>query len=123
MKIVIETILHKEQAYETVGNYVFDKKRDTYFITVSKSGNKIYDFAVMIHELWELALVLIRNIPINEIDEFDMTYIANGGKGEPGDEVDAPYRDEHCSATGIERLFIAENKIAWKDYDDTLNKL
>jgi hypothetical protein len=124
MKIHIETIPRDRQRYPACGDY-WEDPDGTVQIRVSDMGNIWHEFLVAVHELWEYILVKRRGIKIEDIDAFDkkfedkyhehMLYHEDIGH-EPGDEIDAPYRDEHCSATGAERLLCAELGISWKEY-------
>jgi hypothetical protein len=119
MKITIETIPHDRQRYNTVGDYV--KYEDgSIAIFVSDLGNPVYEQAVILHELFELFMVLNRGIRVEDIDAFDIAFEAGrqpGNIDEPGDDPAAPYRNEHCFATACERMFIAAMGATWKDYD------
>ena len=119
MKIIIETIPNNKQRYPTVGDYWIDSD-GTWQIRVSEMNNWKYEMAVAIHELWEQSLCFDRKIQEKDITAFDIEFEKNRKKGnldEPGDDPNAPYVKEHCSATGIERLFISEVNENWKDYD------
>lgn len=118
MKIIIETIPHKEQRYDTVGDFFVDGDGTTQ-IRVSNMGNARYALMVAIHELVELALCEARGITTIAIDQFDIAFEAHRENyaAEPGDDPNAPYQNEHCFATGIERLLCAALGIKWADYD------
>lgn len=122
MKIAIETIPHNQQRYDTVGDYWIDED-GTVQVRVSEMRDSTYEQAAILHELFELFLVQNRNISIDAIDEFDKSFEANRAEGnidEPGDDINAPYRDEHCFATAVERMFIAANGKSWKEYDEAV---
>lgn len=127
MKLVIETIPHDQHRYETVGDYWRDPD-GTIQIRVSDMGNWNYEFLVALHELVELVLVEARGIPFSAIDAFDKKFESERAAGkhgtdEPGDDPRAPYRDEHCMATGIERAICAALRIDWKKYEEAINAL
>jgi hypothetical protein len=54
------------------------------------------------------------------VDDFDFSCPKDV---EPGDHPDAPYKREHCFATGIERLLAAELGVDWTAYEHTLDTL
>lgn len=125
MKIVIETIPHSEQRYETVGDY-YQGKRGVYHITVSETGSDICNKMVAVHELVEMIMVEFKGIREQLITEFDKKFEANRKKGntdEPGFDPDAPYRNEHAIATAVELMMCAHLNIPWKDYEDKINAL
>lgn len=123
MKIIVDMIPHKEQDYETVGNWKFEYP-DTLHVFVSQTGDQHYDFLVSVHEIIEAYLCYARGISQKQVDDFDMKFEANRkDDSEPGDDPKAPYKREHCIATGIERILASELLVDWKTYEETLNAL
>ena len=101
MKINIETIPHKDQNYETVGNYWIDED-GTWQIRVSDMKNWKYELLVAIHEIVEYALCLEKGIKEDDITAFDIAFEAkreDGNCDEPGDDPKSPYQNEHLIAT------------------------
>lgn len=119
MKISIRTIPHNKQHYETCGDYWIDEQGRTK-IVVSDMDNEDYEFLIALHEMVEQHLCKKRGISFDKITEFDKKF---DGDGEPGDDKNSPYQNEHNFATGIERLMCAELKIKWQDYEDRISKL
>lgn len=125
LDVDIKVIPHKQQRYETVGDWWIDSG-GTCHIRVSNMGNWRFEFAVALHELAEWALCRAMNVSQNEVDQFDMAFEARrepGNTDEPGDDVNAPYRTQHCIATAIERIIIGVLGLSWKEYDDAVNAL
>lgn len=128
MKISIETIPHKSQRYETVGDWTIDQNGDI-TIKVSETGTRDYNFLVALHELVEVYLCQKRGITQEAVDKFDMEFEKLREKSltlsteEPGDQKDAPYRKEHCCASGVERHLASELNVTWADYETVLNSL
>jgi hypothetical protein len=118
LKIEIQTIPHKEQVYETVGDYRL--KDDTLMIYVSDLSNWKEEILIAIHKLIEYAMVLDIGIPLKEIDKFDMEF---KGEGEPGDDENSPYYIEHQRATIVEKLMADWLGVDWKKYDEHIAKL
>ena len=117
----IHTIPHKFQVYETVGNW--QNLGDLIVIFVSATGDWRYDMAVAVHELVEVMLCKDKGISQKTVDEFDIAFEKArppGNTEEPGDQVNAPYRDQHCFATAVERMLIAAFGISWKEYEANL---
>ena len=125
MKIVIETIPYSEMKYPTCGDY-WESPDGTWQIRVADLGNWKREVAIALHELWEKALcksLLIRDEVITNFDiEFEKKRV-EGNLDEPGDDPKSPYNRQHCSATGIERLFISSVGENWKDYEQQIQKL
>jgi len=118
LDIDIRTIPHNTQRYSTTGDYWDEGERE--IIRVSAMKEWRYEFLVGIHELIEKALLKHRGVPISAIDEFDMSH---EDSPDPGDEPDAPYKREHCFATGVERILAAELGVNWSDYEDEIDGL
>ncbi len=122
MKITIETIPHGEQRIPgQVGDWVLDNGKVV--IRVSKLGNWRYEAAVAVHELVEALLCMDKGISGAEVDAFDISHTQAGYEGEPGDAPVAPYRDQHCFATAVERMLIAAFGISWAEYDAAVEAL
>lgn len=141
MKIIIETIPHQDQQYETVGDWRRDPD-GTLRIRVSDMGNEKYALLVALHELVEVSLCEDRGITTEEVDDFDKRFeAARAGdgrmlvsialnqsveidkEGEPGDDPRAPYRKEHFFATNIERQMALELGVDWAEYDAAVMSL
>jgi hypothetical protein len=97
MKVIIEEIPHKEQRYNTVGDWQYHD--DTLQIKVSKSDPRS-TILVAIHELIEAVLCLDAGISAEEVDEFDLDF----QYGEPGEHKDCPYRIQHTIASVVENI-------------------
>ena len=124
MKIVIETIPHKNHRYPTVGDWYW--KKGVLHIKVSKMSNWKYEVLVAVHELVEVMLCKDRGITTAEVDAFDIAFEKArkpGNEDEPGDSPKAPYRKEHFFATNLEALFSAELKVDWAKYEKEINSL
>lgn len=125
MKIIIETILHQDQRYNTCGDWYYEPD-GTLRIKVSNFEDKRLSKLVAIHELVEVLTCELNGVTQQQVDDFDKMYEANravGDESEPGDDSDAPYRKEHCLATGIERILAVEWGVDWNDYETQLGEL
>lgn len=127
MKIIIETVPHKSQRYETVGDWYRDPDQpNVLHIKVSEEIGTKPAMLVALHELVEVLLCEDRGITQEQVDDFDSNFEfhrEDGNTDEPGDDPAAPYRKEHFFATNIERLMGAEYGVDWKQYDDAINAL
>lgn len=125
-KFTIDTIPHKLQRYDTVGNY-FEEGNETFF-EVSDMQNPDYEFLVALHEQVEYFLVKKSGIKIEDIDAFDIAFEIQREKGlhtdeEPGDDKRAPYYFQHQVATGIERIVAALLGVDWEAYGEAVTAL
>lgn len=124
-RIIIETIPHKAQRYETVGDYYRRFDGDLQF-KISKLSKEDYIFLVRMHEQIEQYLTEKRGILEADITMFDMEYEVQrpeGDTSEPGDSPKAPYHKEHLFATFIERQLALELNVDWKDYEEDINRI
>lgn len=122
-KIIIKTIPHKEQRYDTAGDWYSKTSlftEDAIRIRVSKLGNPKYEFLVALHELIEMFLCHERGIGEDLVDKFDFAW---KGNSESGDDPNSPYYKEHQFATIIERLMAHELGVDWQTYNQRLNKI
>lgn len=122
--VSIEIIPHKEQRYDTAGDWQI--VGNSLQITVSETGNWVYDMAIALHELVEALICIQRGIEEEEVSKFDIKFEERrkrGNEEEPGDDPKAPYHLEHGFASACERLFIAACGENWKKYDRAVGKL
>lgn len=122
MRIVIETIPHDQQRYDTVGDWKFIG--DDLIIKVSRFyPNTLFsdfEFLIGIHELIEAILCKAHGIKEEEVDYFDMSHEDHP---DPGSLIDAPYYRQHLIATIIERILASELGINWDDYEKAIDNL
>ena len=124
-KLMFEVIDHEDQRYPTVGDFFVDNN-GILRIYVSKLGNNKMELLVLLHELVEVLLTEEHNIPEPMITKFDVEYEdarQQGDLSEPGDCSMAPYKNEHCFATGIERLMCSMLNVDWLEYEKVCNSL
>ncbi len=125
MKIIIETIKHSQQRYNTCGDYYYSDYAGADMILVSHLPDRREILLVAIHELIEMALCQVKGISNASIDAFDKEFdelVFTGGE-EPGDRVEAPYYHQHQIATGIERILAAEMGVDWLAYERHIQEL
>lgn len=125
MKITIETIPHNGQRYPTVGDWFYDEVGNL-TIKVSDLGDWRYNALVGLHELVEVLKCKRDGVTQESVDAFDIEYEKNRPEGdvsEPGDSPNAPYRQQHCLATGIERIMAEELGVVWEECDTAVISL
>ena len=143
MKVIIQTIPHEKQPYDTVGDWRFENAKGEPIeqvealskantddcvlrINVSNMGNWKYEMLVAMHELAETLMCMHDGVMVEDVDAFDKKFEAareEDNTDEPGDDPRAPYARQHCIATAIERLMCAQLGCAWNEYDDAVMKL
>ncbi len=125
MKILIETIPHEAHRYETCGDWYYDSD-DVLHIKVSKLSDWRREMLVAVHELVEVLSCKNDGITQEVVDKFDKEFEAHrhpDNEDEPGDEPTAPYVNQHCLATGIERILAQQWGVNWKEYEQELGNL
>lgn len=123
-RLIIQTIPHKYQDYETVGNWNF--ANGVLLVFVSDMGDPRYNFLVGIHEAVEAMICKHRGVKEEDITAFDVEFEKNrpeGNEDEPGDDPNAPYKKEHFTATNVERIVAAELDVDWNEYDKAVMSL
>ena len=127
-KIVIEFIPHKEQRYDTPGDYFYDDN-GVLNILISDLGDEYKNRLVALHEIIEEAITKKRGITEEQIMEFDLMFENERSQGqhaeddEPGWDKRACYTKEHAFAEAVERLFCNELGINWIDYNEGFRSL
>jgi len=126
LKVVLASIPHKNQRYETVGDWWENSSypfRQSWDIRVSEMEDWRYELLVAVHELVEMALCKHRGIKEKDVSDFDMEFEQNrdlGDESEPGDDPAAPYRREHRFAENIERQLAHELNVDWETYNQAV---
>jgi hypothetical protein len=126
MRILIETVPHREQRYDTCGDWL-EQVDGTWHIRISELPTKTalfpekFAFLVAFHELVEMALCRAAGVTAAEVDSFDLCYA--GSCLEPGDDIDAPYYRMHQMATALERTMAAQLDVDWGEYERAINEL
>ena len=124
--IHISTIPHSMQRYNTAGDWEFpsdDDNRPVMNLNVKVSVTSDWRVAacVAVHELVEALLCKNNGINTEQVDKFDTE--VGIALEDPGDHPEAPYQREHCIATAIERILVAEFGMKWADYEAALEEL
>lgn len=119
MIVNIAVIPHKQQRYDTCGDWMFDEHGDL-TILISAMGDWRSEMLVAIHELVEVILCKHDGVTQEAVDTFDQDHPECM---EPGDEPTAPYRDQHCFATSVERMVCAAMKMPWSEHDQRVMNL
>jgi len=126
MQVLIRTIPHQTQWYNTVGDWIWSEDGHLLTINVSETGDWRYDMLVALHELVEVVLCKDRGITQESVDYFDRDFEERRKHGEvpedaePGDAIEAPYYEQHQIASVVERLLATAMKIHWHAYDEKL---
>jgi hypothetical protein len=125
---------HKEQRYETVGDW-WCARPDMLMLTVSKMKDPRYQLLVGWHEQLEAELCLHAGISEEDVTAFDVAYEESRRlkldrapcgckhRDEPGDDPHAPYREQHKTAMACEKILAKSLHVDWEKYADALEKL
>lgn len=122
VKVIIETIDHDLQRYDTCGDWQWQTgtEKDVLKISVSRLYNFRYEFLIGIHEWIEAVLCSEQLVKAEDVDAFDKSF---QGPGEPGDSLLAPYHKQHLIATAVEQYLSTELGIDWNDYGRVIKQL
>jgi hypothetical protein len=136
MKILIETVMHSEQRYPTVGDWQWLTAGEcglesaehpgelTLRIRVSEMNDWRCEALVAVHELIEALLCKQAGISEQEVDAFDTEFITREGvHSEPGDSMAAPYHYQHKIASHMEGQLARDLDVSWKDYEKEVDSL
>lgn len=129
MRVIIETIPHNEQRYETVGDWYIDSETKDWHIKISDTGDDMANKLVAIHEFVEMVLTQHKGITEESVTAFDEKYEdereqgLHGETDEPGFDPQSPYMIEHTIATSVEMQVCAAAGISWKEYEDKIYAL
>jgi len=115
MKIEARSIAQNEHRYPTLGDYW--EEGDTLQVRTTRFPDWRHDFLILLHEMVEAVLCLHRGIPEPSIKKFDEAFEAAGMIGEPGDQVSAPYYEEHQFAQAMEMMMAQELGVNWREYE------
>ena len=74
------------------------------------TGDPDSNLLIFIHALVEAYLCSRHGVKESAVNEFDRSY---HGKGEPGDDVHCPYRDEHATAMKVEHYLAKLLEYPW----------
>ena len=119
MRIIIQSIPHKDQRYPTCGDWYQDAS-GWWRIQVSELGDWRFEALVAFHELVEMLLCQADGVDAAEVDRFDLAFEDDT---EPGDDLSAPYYEQHQRACGYERLLAADLDVDWLEYERTIEAL
>src|ERR1700744_3446700 len=116
--VCISVIPHKDQRYETVGDWLYIG--NSLHIYVSDMANNNYHMLVAFHEFIEATLCTMAGISEEEVTAFDKAFEEKRERGntdEPGDDRRAPYYNQHQFATQIEKILSVKLGVNWEEYN------
>src|SRR5215469_2531777 len=132
MNISVKVIPHLQQRYNTCGDWYVED--GILIVLISELNypetNKPFpkkdnaQFVLAVHEMVEAFTCLYKGITSKEVDTFDMND-KNADEAEDlglelGDHPEAPYKQPHMLATGIERILCYVFGITWYEYEEIL---
>lgn len=122
MKITIEVIPHKEQRYDTAGDWQFDGEGNL-TIRVSDTDNDRMNYLLIRHELDEAMLCRMHGITTEDVDKYDKDHPTTAGNDCFSDNLDSPYHKQHCDALAAEWVLARLLGVNWKEYTERINSL
>lgn len=124
MRYVIESKPNLRVVSKGCGDYF--QSGNTTFIDVKEQKNKDSEFLVCLHEILEEYLTRRDGIKEEDITDFDTMFEKEREEGkhdefaEPGEDIRAPYREQHLFAEYIERLVCEKMGLDWDKYNKEL---
>lgn len=132
----VQFIPHKQQRYDTCGDYE-ELAPDLTKFSISRLSPVKYSWLIMLHEIIEWSICCLTGVKTKDIDKFDMEYEkARAGNresaeapcgcpfyAEPGDDPHAPYAAAHACATLCEKAIARELGVDWEAYSEAIDKL
>lgn len=125
MRIIINTIHHLHQRYDTCGDWQITEGAfgPEISITVSDTGDEREAFLLAVHELIEAGLCYFAGVTSQQVDDFDMNWEPHDEISEPGDDEMAPYYHQHHFAEDIEMQVSEALNINWEEYEAHVDAL
>ena len=119
MKIVID--IKPISEIRTIGclddyHYLSD---GTLLFEIADTGSEVFNKLLVIHGMVEEILTHDQGISGEAITAFDKE---PSESEEPGEEINAPYRDAHLIADAVERILLANLRIPIKVYNASIVK-
>lgn len=120
------TLPHKQLPdYPDIGSWKVNADGSPAFVGAADTGDDISNCAILIHEIVEAMLCWIHGVKEEDVSEFDQMWFKedHGIDDEPGYDPRAPYRDWHMVAERVERCFIEQAGMLWKEHQQNCNRL
>ena len=124
MLLKVEVIDHRDQRYETCGDWQIDLD-GTICVKVSDTGDRRSNLLVGIHETVEAMLCREHGVLEMDVDSFDINFDLSHklDEEEPGEDPKAPYFKEHAIADVVERLLATQIGLPWRKHSDRVDSL
>lgn len=103
------------------GDYECHGRTIDFYITATEDWR--YAALVSLHEMIEVILTRHAGIDEKDITAYDREFFAHSRKGEPGDAHDSPYREQHQTASAIERVMAYHLEVNWDEYNKELDRI
>jgi hypothetical protein len=122
-KIIIKTIDPGNQRFGESGDWFHDAEENTITVFISRMNDWRSEIAVAIHEAYEAVSCLASDVDQTDVDVFDKNFYLTHDSGEAGDDKDAPYFNQHKSATFIEQEVCSQLNLSWEKHSANCDDL
>jgi len=118
-----------QMRYPTAGDWTSYGGHRVAQVTAADTGDDKMNVLLLLHELVECILCHFAVIWSDAVDAFDLQFEAERAAGkhtedeEPGNDIRAPYWQQHQYATAVEVQMAAFLGVNWEAYEATLNDL
>jgi hypothetical protein len=116
-KIIIKTIDPANQRFGECGDWFYDADADELTIFINKMADWRSELAVAMHEAIEAVMCLANEVDQTDVDYFDKKFYLEHDEGEAGNDVKAPYFEQHILATLLEKELCSHIGLLWSDHE------
>ena len=121
-EISVRFISPGDQRLCECGDWFFDADQNLITVFVNLMEDWRSELAVACHEIFESVCYLQAGKDQTDVDFFDKKFYLEHDEGEAGDSTEAPYHDEHLSATLVEREVCSRLQLGWEQHEKNCDK-
>lgn len=119
MKITGKDVAPGAMRYKTVGDW--QASDELLEVQVLHTEDWRASAALFLHEYIEAMLCRSAGISTDQVDAWDTGPGAKQST-EPGDAPNCPYREHHRFAENLERLFVAQLGLTWREHEEEIER-
>lgn len=116
-RIEAHSVAHKDQRYDTCGDYQLTDYGRGMVFTISRTGDWRSDAAVFLHEFVEAMMCDHLGVTVADVDAWDF---AHAESEDPGALAGCPYGVAHHSAEILEKQFCKKLGLTWEQHEENV---
>jgi hypothetical protein len=113
--IRIDAIPHREQRYDTCGDYHYVNYNQGINFKITEMADWRSEAAVFHHEFVEWSWCKVNGVHLEEVDAWDLAHL---DADEPGEIEGCPYFEGHRLATIAERALVEALGLTWAEHEE-----